>query len=138
MKKCLNLSHSIVGALILVPLLFVLIAVAQAGDLSVETAVICRDVIDRAPVDEASSFPVSVGKLYCFTKIVGAEAPTEVTHVWYFGDVERARIKLPIGAASWRTYSSKVLQEHEIGDWRVDVLDASGKIRATLIFTITQ
>jgi hypothetical protein len=138
MKKCLNLSHSIVGALILVPLLFVLIAVAQAADLSVETAAICRDIVDRAPVDQGTSFSVSVGKLYCFTKIVGAETPTEVTHVWYFGAEERARITLSIGGSSWRTYSSKVLQQHEIGAWRVEVLDADGNILETANFTVTQ
>jgi hypothetical protein len=138
MKKCLNLSQVSFVALIAVSLLFSITATAQAANISVETASICRNVVDRAPVDEASSFPVSVGRLYCFTKIVGAETPTQVTHVWYFGDVERARVNLSIGGASWRTYSSKVIQEHEIGDWRVDVLDASGTVKATLIFTITQ
>jgi hypothetical protein len=138
MKKCLNFSHVIVVALTFVCLLFSIPLAAQAANVSVESASICRNVVDREPVDEASSFPVSVGKLYCFTKIVGAEAPTQVTHVWYYGDVERARVNLSIGAASWRTYSSKVIQEHEIGDWRVDVLDASGQVRATLIFSITR
>jgi hypothetical protein len=127
-----------VVALTVASLLFSISTTAQATNISVETASICRNIVDREPVDEASSFPVSVGKLYCFTKIVGAEDPTEVIHVWYFGDVERARVNLSIGGASWRTYSSKVIQEHEIGDWRVDVLDASGNVRATLIFTITQ
>jgi hypothetical protein len=78
-----------------------------------------------------------VGKLYCFTKITGAQAPTQVTHVWLFDGTERARVDLAVGAASWRTFSSKIIQEHELGAWRVDVVDPDGNVLKTLEFEVT-
>lgn len=98
---------------------------------------ICRDVVDRAPIEVGSSFEVAVGKLYCFTKITGAASPTQVTHVWYFGDIERARVNLAVNAATWRTWSSKIIQAHEIGLWHVDVLGPAGDVLQSIGFTIT-
>ena len=109
----------------------------QAASLEVAMGAICRDVINREPVDVGTSFEASVGKLYCLTKITGAAGPTEITHVWYFGDTERARVSLDINAASWRTYSSKIIQAHEVGAWHVDVLGPADELLQTFDFTIT-
>ena len=138
MNKGRNLLWSTIMVVTMVSFFFSLTLVAQAADLSVETSAVCTDVVDREPVDEGTSFPVSVGRLYYFTKIVGAETATEVTHVWWFGPIERARIMLPVGGSSWRTYSSKALQPHEVGTWRVEVIDADGNNLETVEFTITQ
>ncbi len=70
------------------------------------------------------------------TRIVGAQDPTEITHVWYFGDIERARIKLDIRSIRFRTYTSKRIQPHEIGDWRVDVLNSEENVLQTIKFEI--
>ena len=114
-------------------------AVAQdAPSLEVAVAAICQDVVDREPVDAGVSFSASVGTLYCFTKITGAQEPTKVTHIWYFGASERAKVELDITSSSWRTWSSKIIQAHEIGSWRVDVLDAAGTVLKELQFEITQ
>lgn len=111
---------------------------AQPGaSLQVLDATISRDVIQRAPVDAGDSFPASAGKLFCFTRMVGAQSPTEVTHVWYFGDVERAQVKLPVQAGQWRTWSSKIIQPHEVGQWFVDVIGPGGKVLQTLQFKVT-
>jgi hypothetical protein len=109
----------------------------QAGPLEVTMGAICRDVINREPVDVGTSFEASVGKLYCLTKIVGAAGPTEITHVWYFGNSERARVGLDVNSASWRTYSSKLIQANEVGAWRVEVLGPGGELLQTFDFTIT-
>jgi hypothetical protein len=113
-------------------------AAAMAADLQVEDAAVCTDVVDRQPVDSAVSFPASVGRLYCYTRIIGAQEPTQVVHVWYFGDVERARVTLSVNGSNWRTYSSKVIQANEIGSWRVEVLDADGNNLETVQFDVTQ
>jgi len=127
-------------AFLLISLCFFLAIPAQAlaSDLEVESAVICANVIDREPVSAGRTFNVAVGKLYCFTKIVGAETPTTVTHVWYYGDTERASVTLSIRAMSWRTKSSKIIQAHEVGLWHVEVLAPSGKILKTIHFNIVQ
>jgi len=109
----------------------------QAASLEIAMGAICRDVINREPVDVGTSFEASVGKLYCLTKIIGAAGPTEITHVWYFGNTERARISLDVNSASWRTYSSKIVQVHEIGAWHVDVLGPVDELLQTFDFTIT-
>lgn len=110
----------------------------EAPSLEVAVAAICQDVVDREPVDAGVSFPASVGTLYCFTKIAGAQEPTKVTHVWYFGATERARVELDINSSSWRTWSSKIIQAHEIGSWRVDVTNEEGTVLKELQFEITQ
>lgn len=69
------------------PVIFILAIVSFCGStyaadaLSVEEAVVCEGVEDRAPVSAGTSFPITVDRLYLFTKVVGAETPTEVTHV---------------------------------------------------------
>ena len=109
----------------------------KASELEVSVAAICKDVVDHEPVGSGNSFTVNVGKLYCFTKITGAESPTHVTHVWLYDGTERARVELPVNSASWRTFSSKIIQEHELGAWRVDVLDAEGNVLKRLDFEVT-
>jgi hypothetical protein len=127
-------------AFLLISLCFFLAIPAQAlaSDLEVESAAICVNVVDREPVSAGRTFNIAVGKLYCFTKIVGAETPVTITHVWYYGDTERASITLSVRSMSWRTKSSKIIQPHEVGPWHVDVLAPSGKILKAIHFNIVQ
>ena len=109
----------------------------QTTSLEEAAGTVCQDVVNRQPIDVGNSFEASVGTLYCLTKITGASRPTQITHVWYFGDAERARVNLAVNSASWRTYSSKRIQAHEIGGWHVDVLGPGGDVLETMEFTIT-
>jgi membrane protein implicated in regulation of membrane protease activity len=111
--------------------------VQEPTNLQVEVGTVCREVIDRAPVEAGNSFPASVGKLFCFTKITGALNPTRVTHVWSFDGNERARVELEVNSASWRTYSSKNIENHEVGAWSVEVVDSAGNVLQTLNFEVT-
>ncbi len=127
--------------LLLLSLTFFLIsnAVAQeTGSEKVEFAAVCENIVDREPADTGTSFSVTLEKLFFFTKITGAENPVEITHVWYFGDSERARVTLPVKANTWRTYSSKILQAHEIGAWHVDVIGPAGEVLETVEFEVIQ
>ena len=105
--------------------------------LEVAAAAICKDLVDLEPVDTGTSFGVEEGQLYCFTKITGAQSPAHVTHVWYFEGTERARVDLDVNSIAWRTYSSKIIQPHELGAWHVDVLDSLGNVLKTLKFEVT-
>ena len=111
--------------------------VQEPSNLQVELSTVSKDVIDRAPVEAGSSFPASVGKLFCFTKMTGALNPTHVTHVWSFDGTERARVELEVNSPSWRTYSSKIIENHETGAWRVEVVDSAGNVLQTLNFEVT-
>ena len=110
---------------------------AQAGAVSVETASVCTSIADREPLDAGNRFSVSAGKLYCFSKIADIQASTEVVHVWYYGQTERARVSLGVNPPAWRTFSSKNIQAHEVGSWRVEILDASGNLLETVNFETT-
>jgi len=124
-------------------LLMLMVPMSQAatsnaqGLLEVAEAAICRNVVDREPVDVGNTFQNSVGKLYCFSKISGASDPTQISHVWYYGDVERGTVNLDVKSVTWRTYSSKIIQAHEIGDWHVDILGPKAELLMTLRFKIT-
>jgi hypothetical protein len=109
---------------------------AQQAGLTVDVGVICKNVVDREPAEPGESFEATVGKLFCFTKIVGAKEPVKITHVWYFGETERFRIDLDVSSASWRTWSNKTIQASEVGAWHVDILGPDGAVLKTLKFEI--
>jgi hypothetical protein len=110
----------------------------ESANLKVEDGAVCRNVVNYEIIEEGTSFPASVGKLYCFTRIVGAKDPAEITHVWYYGDTERARIVLAVDSPNWRTYSSKIIDAHEVGAWQVVVLDSSDNVLDSFRFDIIQ
>jgi hypothetical protein len=137
MKRIFKMSWFLL--LLSLALFLTVTAVAQeAGSIKVEAAAVCENIVDRDPAGAGASFSVTVGKLFFFTKITGAENPIEIAHVWYFGDIERARVNLPVKANTWRTHSSKILQAHEIGAWRVDVLGPAGEVLETVQFEVVQ
>jgi hypothetical protein len=92
-------------------------------------------VEDRQPSDVGNVFPVDLDKLYCFTKIGGADRTTYVYHVWYFGNKEIARVKLPVKSKSWRTWSSKNLHMG-LGYGYVEIVSESGDILGRAEFKI--
>ena len=115
---------------------FSILAQDSAG-VKVESAVVCKDIVNRDAVEAGTSFPAATSKLYCLSKIVGIQNASEVVHAWYFGDTERARVSLAVNPPVWRTYSSKIIQAHETGAWRVEILDAAGNLLETIRFEIT-
>ncbi len=109
---------------------------AAVSAIEIPEAVITTAVVDRAPVDAVESYPVTVGKLYCFTRVSGAIEDTFITHVWYYQDDEMARVDLPVRSSNWRTWSSKSFLPSWAGQWRVDVHDAQGNVLVSLPFTL--
>lgn len=123
----------------LLPVLIVAVMLGpavSAAELEVAEGVITTAVENHAPVDNIESYPADYGKLYCFTRIVGAADETRVTHVWYYQDTEMARVDLPVRSSNWRTYSSKRFLPQWAGDWKVEVLDAQAEPLATLRFRL--
>jgi len=127
----------------LVVLLVTILAVSttglaqSAGPLEVATAAVCRDVVNREPVDAGTKFPLSVGKLSCFTKVIGVEGSSKITHVWYLEDQERFRVDLAVNGPNWRTFSTKAIRPGDEGSWRVDVVDPAGAVLKSVPFEVT-
>lgn len=107
-----------------------------AAELRVAEASITTAIENQQPVDQIQSYPADFGKLYCFTRIVGATGDTSVIHVWYFQEHEMARVSLPIGSGNWRTYSSKRFLPQWEGQWQVKVFDSEGKELAKIPFAL--
>lgn len=96
---------------------------------------VCEGVEDRAPVGEAESFQ-GVRKLYCFTRVEGAETPTRVYHRWYVGDRMVNEIPINVKGPRWRCWSEKTIQPSWQGACRVEVATEGGDILGTKTFTL--
>jgi hypothetical protein len=101
---------------------------------SVQDAAICQEVVDRTPMGTGDVFSPDVPELYCFTRIVGAHVDTEVTHNWYFKGNLMTSVVLPVGSASWRTWSKKQMSPDLAGEWMVEILSAEGVPLESIIF----
>jgi len=108
----------------------------QDNAIRVQDAAICRDVFDHRCMDPGTRFSQDVGRVYCFTPIIGASTPVTVTHVWYHGEQEVFRIPLPVKSSHWRTYSQKSIPPHQTGPWRVEVLGPHQAVLFTLFFRV--
>lgn len=108
-------------------LLAMVFSTAPVLAVEVVDAVITTAIVDREPVDSVEAFPIQNGKLYCFTRIIGAEDSTVVYHVWYRDDQLMSRVELPVNSSDWRTWSAKRFLEDWSGKWHVEIQDADGK-----------
>ncbi len=125
---------------IFINIMFIMPLIAQAeteSPLTVFRASICYNIVEHEPLDIGTTFTNDVKKLYCFSEIMGAKTNTHVTHVWYYMGAERARKQLRVHGARWRTYSSKLIQSYETGNWEVKIIDAEEKLLKVLKFNIT-
>jgi len=111
-------------------------ALVWAGTLEVRDVAISTGVEDRVPTGISSYFDASVGKLYAFTRIVGADGETRIYHKWYHGDVLVADVPLNVRSGDWRTWSSKNVQSDWTGDWRVVVVSEDGSVLGSVKFAV--
>jgi Protein of unknown function (DUF2914) len=107
----------------------------KAGAAAVADAKLGTGVADREPEGVAESFKPDVGKVYCWTKVTGAEG-TEITHAWFKGDEKMGEVKLAVKYPSTRTWSAKTIPADGTGDWRVDVIAADGTVLKSLSFKV--
>lgn len=117
-----------------VSLIFATGAIAQ--DISVVEAVVCQEVVDRMPVGSGDMIPAGTDRVFCFTRIEGAQAETEITHNWYYQGSLKASVVLPVRNANWRTWSSKTLLPEWKGEWMVEVLSKDGAPLESIIFFV--
>jgi len=99
-------------------------------------AVITTAVVKREPVDRVEVFTVKNGRACCFSRFVGADYPTTVSHLWFLDDELMSRIELPVNAPDWRTWSQNTFREGSSGQWRVEILAAGGELLETVSFQL--
>jgi hypothetical protein len=126
-------------SMVLFPFLFSATLLAQDAsgtEIQLEQAAICRNIVNRAPIGTGSVFHTSIGRLYCFTKVVGAKTDTAIIHHWYLNGKLKSSVTLPVNSAAWRTWSSKDITPNESGDWMVEVLTADGDALESILFLV--
>jgi len=101
---------------------------SQVEKIALGTGVESRDL-----VGEATEFDVSVGRIYCWTKITSQNVPTTIKHIWYAGEEKAAEVPLNINSPSARTWSSKAISA---GKWKVEVVSETGEVLASTDFTV--
>ncbi len=110
---------------------------ATVGPITVVQAEACRSVENRTPVATADQFPSDVGKLYLYTNVqLEPGSETSIQHVWYHGNKEMAKVKLPVKGPRWRTYSSKVIDSSWTGDWRVEIKTNEDQLIKSVSFNV--
>ena len=108
----------------------------SAEEMSLSKIAICEDVQERTPVGEAEAFSSEIGKLWCFTRVHHAEAPTQIFHRWYVGDKLVDEIPITVKGQHWRCWSTKTILPSWTGQCRVEILSEEGDVLATKEFML--
>ena len=125
-----TLLSSIAAVVLAVP------ALAWTGSLQVQDVAVGTGVSGRVPTGISTYFDSSVGRLYAFTRITGAEEEIRVYHQWYYGDVLVADVPLSVRSGDWRTWSTKNVQPDWTGDWRLVVVSDDGTVLGSIKFAV--
>ena len=108
------------------------------SELTVKVALIATNVADRIPSGTGTVFPSSVGRLYFFTYIVGAQSEITVTHKWYYKGQLISRIPLKIKSPEFRTWSYVDISPSWQGALRAEIVGPDGKVLSTVRFTLAK
>jgi len=101
----------------------------------IEKIAIGTGIQDRELVGQATEFSASLGRVYCWTKVIAQNVPTSVKHVWYLDGKKSVEITLNVKYPRTRTWSNKAIRP---GSWKVEVLDESGSAVSSVEFKVTQ
>lgn len=105
---------------------------SSAGE--IVRALYTTEVKDRAPVDDITQAGTDVKKLFFFTELKEI-SDQEVVHRWEYKGKVMSEVKLSVKAPRWRVWSSKTLNPGWVGEWKVSVVDSSGKVLIEKMFT---
>jgi hypothetical protein len=112
-------------------------AQGRADTLTLVQAAVCEEVQDGSPQNKGVVFPVSVGRVACYTAFDPVPRRTVIYHNWYRKDELNTRIRLVLQAPRWASYSAIQLREIDKGPWRIEITDQEGLILHILRFSIT-
>lgn len=105
-------------------------------DVSVVEAKICEGINEREPIAPGDVFPSDINELYCFSRVKASDS-TEIKHIWYCNGEPVAEVPLNIGVSTgWRTFSSKIISAADKGNWKVEIVSASGTPMKTIQFIV--
>jgi hypothetical protein len=110
---------------------------AEVHSLRLRDIQICKNVVKRTPEGTDVYFNKDVDSLFCYTRIQNQGKKQEVKHVWYYEDQLMTQIRYNIKKSNiYRSWTRKTILPHQVGQWRVDIQDSSGKIIGSKEFQI--
>jgi hypothetical protein len=77
---------------------------------------------------EGAVFSTASKRVFCWTQVNGASAPSNIRHVWMYKGKIMATVLLPIESISYRTWSAKWLIATWKGKWLVQVFDDRNRL----------
>jgi len=108
-----------------------------ANNMRIIRAVASSDVINKNPADPSDTFQWSMEKVYIWTMIECDRPPSLIRHTYYFKGQKVNDIVLEVKSPQWRTWSYKTLLDKRwIGQWRVDITSAEGKLLQSVVFEV--
>jgi hypothetical protein len=108
----------------------------ETVELQVVRGAVAAGISDREPVDPGQVFSPNLERIYYFTEVRSDTPSTEITHIWYYGDREMARVTLPVEGSRWRTWSSKQILPEWTGQWLVEAVAVDGTVLASQAFSV--
>lgn len=110
--------------------------VAEDG-IKVVKAVAGGGVQNKTPIDIGNSFQWSKERVYIWSMINCTNPPASIKHIYYFNEQKVSEVLLDVKSHQWRTWSYKTISDKQyIGQWRVDITSAEGKVLKTIRFEI--
>ena len=105
--------------------------------IKVVKAVAGEEIQDRNPINTGNSFQWSKGKVYIWSMIDCTNPPLSIKHIYYFNEQKVNEVSLSVKSQHWRTWSYKTISDKQyIGQWRVDITSAAGKVLETIQFRV--
>jgi hypothetical protein len=110
---------------------------AAAPKVRLVRAVMCELIEAYEPRYIAVVFPITAGRISCYTSFDEISKVTSVHHRWFRRETLVTTKRLTIKPPNWATYSSIQLREADKGPWRVEVWQENGPLLATIRFSVT-
>ncbi len=99
---------------------------------------ICKRIKNRNPVGTDNYFTNNVDTLFCYTRIQNTGGKQELAHLWYYDNQIVTTVRYNIKTSNiYRSWTRKTIFPHQIGTWRVDVLDSADVVIGSKSFYIT-
>ena len=106
--------------------------------LALDYVVMCEEIKDFTPINQAVVFSIKIGRVSCFTLFDPVPEKMFIYHKWFHKDKPSTKKRLTLQPPRWATYSSIQLRETDKGPWRVEISDHKGNILHIIKFSITE
>ena len=98
---------------------------------------IAKDVVDRVPSDIDTVFNNDVGRIYCWSAVMGVEDSLQIYHIWNYEGEEVSRVPIMILGPYFRAFSFQTIEPDMVGKWTVYIIDSEDNILGLVNFRVS-